>query len=248
MKVCREKIGTKHCIVIRRTNLRTTFIVYEKKCYQVVIKSNEWFDGNYRIIDHHPAVAAETWAKSTLKMTKKVREELEMIVAVSKRKIIAVLEDGSEAPENAVDVFTSAEDLAGKDVKELLRLRNMTRTKEDKLKSFEEGDNPAELTFNDMVEYEVPAKAEPKKREVLSVNIKDNTLFTALENKQNRAGSVRTSVYNKLAELGESTAAELAEACEMEVKEVKGYLRPLCADGKVQAFTPEVEENEEDAA
>jgi hypothetical protein len=47
-------------------------------------------------------------------------------------------------------------------------------------------------------------------------------------------------VFNALASLkgGAGTVAQIAKKADMEPKVVKGYLRPLVADGKVSLFTP----------
>jgi hypothetical protein len=245
MRVCKG-YGSDYVLATRRTNHNTTYIKCIKNLRQFKICPNEIFDEEYKIINHSTSAVAETWLKSTIKMTEMVRKELEMKVALSKRKIIAILEDDAELPEGTVEVINSYEDLEGKPLKELLRLVNMTKGKDDKVKAFVEGDNPPMMTWAKMVEFEVPTKATPVAKEKVSVKITDATIFTALDNKQNRGDSIRTQVYNALAGLpdGSGNLAEIADAAGVDVKAVRGYLRPLVADGKVQAFTVAVESAE----
>jgi len=242
MWMCKAKrSGLTAVLVLRRTEEKTTYVGYTKKRYFISSGPNIKFDELYGFLDYYPPQAAELWINSTIPMPERVRKELEMIVYTSKRKIIAVLEDGAEAPEGAVNAYGSVEDLAGKDIKDLLKILNLAKGKDEKVKKFVEGEIPSQVAWDALVNFEVP---EPVEKVRISASVKDTTVFTALDNSRNKKDSVRTKVFDALASLkgGAGTAAEIADVMgDMDAKTVKGYLRPLVTDGKVEAVTPEVE-------
>lgn len=165
MRVCSDRNG--HIVLAtRRTNKRTTAIVLERKVRKFRVIFNREFDAVYRIIAVNPEQVAAVWLRSQLKMTEQVKKELEMIIAVKANKVIAKYEDGA-APveEKGVKLFDSHEALASLRLPGLTKVYNNCVVENEQIKGFEDIAVGCSETWDAMVEYEIPVKAEKVKKE-----------------------------------------------------------------------------------
>lgn len=161
MLVCKGK--NQHVLAVKRTQLRTTAIIFDHNVRKHRVFENTEFDRSYQIVGYPPEDAAKNWLNSTLKMTDRVREELEMIIEVKKNKVVAKYE---EAPEGATgvlvgDVLELAENCNS--LKVLKAIHNNCVPADEKLKTFGKTTtlaDAASLTWAAMEAYEPPKKKE----------------------------------------------------------------------------------------
>ena len=133
--MCKDSSG--HCVLVtRRNNKRTVAITIVNNIRTLKTYSNDSFDQRFKVINYSPLEAIETWLSSTIKMTKTVREEFKMVVAILRNKIVAKADSVEELGElkPKTTIVDGIESLEGKTMKDLVKLYNTNEAKDDRVK------------------------------------------------------------------------------------------------------------------
>jgi len=160
-----------HVIFVRATPSFVFIIKMHRGKRRIVRISHAEFERDYKLTKRVAACVAENWLKGQIKMTSVVRKELEMRIAIFRKKIVAKIEKGQRVPTDMPEgsVIYTRDDLEGKSMKQLVDIFNATVSKDERVKVLEgvEGDiNLAqEQVWNALCEADVYVKPEKPARD-----------------------------------------------------------------------------------
>ena len=209
MRVCSDHTGHM-AIAVQRTKRKTTAIITNGIRRHKVFFNIE-FDAKYKIIPEDPVKIAAIWLQSNIKMTERVKKELQMIIEVRRGKVVGKHEDGS-APEavEGTTQYDGPEALGASNTpKKLASLyRNITGTDPTY------ADKPAliALTWDSMLNYEIPVKAEKVAGEK-TVGVPVNHTYTFMKDAE-KLPTQAQQILTIIKEAGSISRADLLTAME----------------------------------
>ena len=179
MRVCSDTSG--HLVLaIKRTNRRTTAILYKrgKRCIRII--PNREFDIDYKLTNITPEVLVNKWLTSNIKMTQEVKKELEMFVQVKGGKIVAKTDEKPEVADDKIKVYAGVDDVAALKPAGITTLNKAAGG--EALTSTDKAEN-AQMTWDNMVKFEIPTKVEkaPKEKKEKVAVVKTYTFVTKAE-------------------------------------------------------------------
>lgn len=178
---CIDRLG--HIILVLKRKKGKTFYIGKPRNKRTVVKLfNREFNNTFLLIADEPVTIAKKWLASPIKMTEKVKEELEMIVGLKNNKIVGKYESADQAAEG-VELVCGIEDLSGRSLKSLNALYKKITGSEDKFTSVEEASSAIWTSFSDVeVVKEKKEKAPREKMELVELpkNIGKESIITGV--------------------------------------------------------------------
>ena len=211
--VCKNHYG-KCVLVTRRNNKRTVAISVVGTIRKLQIIQNVDFDKEFKVTGYSPIKAIELWAESHIKMTKTVIEELQMVVAILRNKLVAKADTVEELGElkPKTTIIDGIESLEGLSMKDLVKLYNTNTAKGDRVTVIPdvEGDinaaADAVLAKLDSLDVYAPAKKESKPR------VEKTYSFVKGIGEEDKLPAQAVCIVNALEEEGTLTKTQLTAA------------------------------------
>lgn len=161
MKVCTDE-GGRIVLATKRTHLKTTAIVFVRGKRAKRVFPNREFDAIYKLAPINPEFVIRTWLDSNIKLTQEVRKELQMFIEVKAGKVVAKHEEMPESPNEKSKFYAGADDIVTLKAADITKLNKAVGG--EALVDTDKAVN-AQVCWDNMVAYEIPAKAEKAPKE-----------------------------------------------------------------------------------